>query len=54
MDRIEKNPDVDMADGTEDPPLHSWIAEAALERWETLERVHSKRKGRERIRGSGD
>ena len=54
MERIEKNPDVDMADGTEDPPLGSWIAEAALERWEILDRAQSKRKGRERVRGSND
>ena len=54
MERIEKNPDVDMADGTEDPPLRSWIAEAALERWETLDRAQSKRKSRERVRGSND
>jgi len=33
-----------MADGTEDPPLGSWIAEAAMERWELIDRSQSKRK----------
>lgn len=32
---------VDMADGIEDPPL-SWAAEAALERWEHQDLLHSK------------
>ena len=44
MGRLEQNAEVDMADGTEDPPLSSWIAEAALEKWELLDRAQSKRK----------
>lgn len=46
MGRFDRNADVDidMTDGTEDPPLDSWIAEAALERWEHLDRAQSKRR----------
>jgi hypothetical protein len=43
MERLPKGADVDMADGTEDPPL-SWLAEAALERWELLDRSQTKQK----------
>ncbi len=42
MDPSQKNPDVDWADGIEDPPLGSWIAEAALERWEHQDLARSK------------
>ena len=44
MDRSQKSADVDMADGIEDPPLVSWIAEAALERWEHQDLMRSKRR----------
>jgi hypothetical protein len=43
MGRLERNDEIDMADGTEDPPLDCWLAEAALEKWELLDRAHSKR-----------
>lgn len=43
MERLPKGSDVDMADGTEDPPL-SWLAEAELERWELLDRSRTKQK----------
>ncbi len=45
MDPSRKNADVDMADGLEDPPL-SWMAEAALERWEHEDLVRSKHRMR--------
>jgi hypothetical protein len=45
MGRHEMNADVDMADGTEDPPLDSWGTESALEKWERLERAQGKRQG---------
>jgi hypothetical protein len=45
MGRHEKSAEVDMADGTEDPPLGSWITEGALEKWDLLERAQSKRRG---------
>jgi hypothetical protein len=48
MERRENHPDVDMADGTEDPPLASWIAEAALDRWDLLDQARRKRVRRER------
>ena len=41
MERSQKGADVDMADGTEDPPL-SLLGEAALERWELLDRTIGK------------
>jgi hypothetical protein len=44
MERRDKPVDVDPTDGTEDPPLGSRIAEAALERWEVLDRLQSKRR----------
>ena len=44
MDRSQKHADVDWADGIEDPPLGSWKAQAALERWEHQDVVRSKRK----------
>jgi hypothetical protein len=44
MERRDKPVEVDPADGTEDPALGSRIAEAALERWELLDRVEGKRK----------
>lgn len=43
MERLPKGMDIDMADGTEDPPL-SWLEEAALERWERLERSEIRQK----------
>jgi hypothetical protein len=43
MGNPEKNAEVDMADGTEDPPLGSWLAEAALDRWGMLDRGRNKR-----------
>jgi hypothetical protein len=43
MDRSQRKADLDKADGLEDPPL-SWIAEAALERWEHEDVSHSKRR----------
>jgi hypothetical protein len=44
MERRDLPVDVDPNDGTEDPPLGSRIAEAALERWELLDRVQGKRR----------
>jgi hypothetical protein len=44
MERRDKPVDIDPADGTEDRVLGSHIAEAALERWELLDRVQGKRK----------
>jgi hypothetical protein len=43
MERLQKGAEIDMADGTEDPPL-SWLAEAAMERWELLDRSQIKQK----------
>jgi hypothetical protein len=43
MGRSEKNADVDMAQETEHP-LGSRIADAALERWELLDRARSKQR----------
>jgi hypothetical protein len=50
MERLQRTRDVDIADGTEDPPL-SWLAEAALERWELLDRAQSKQKRPREPRG---
>jgi hypothetical protein len=44
MERRDSPGDVDPTDGTEDPPLGSRMAEVALERWELLDRVQSKRR----------
>jgi hypothetical protein len=44
MERRDQPVDVDSTDGIEDPTLGSRIAEVALERWELLDRVQSKRK----------
>ena len=44
MGRSQRDAEVDMADGLEDPPLGSWMAEAALERWELEDLAQGKRR----------